>query len=159
MTCGHGRAVCGLRCAPACVAASSTATTSAASIGGTRRRTPVVYTPHVAPHAHEQKGPVRVAVLTVSDTRTRDDDESGALAETLLRDAGHDVVERAIVRDDVPAIRAELRRLLATARVVVTTGGTGITPRDSTYEAVSALIEKRLDGFGELFRALSFAEI
>jgi molybdenum cofactor synthesis domain-containing protein len=103
---------------------------------------------------------VPVAVLTVSDTRTRDDDASGdALADGLVA-AGHTLVARRLVRDEPAEVRREIEAMLAAgARVVITTGGTGIGARDSTYEAVAGLLEKRLDGFGELFRALSYAEI
>ena len=111
---------------------------------------------------HDQKdtGPLRVSVITVSDTRTVEDDESGALAAELLRGAGHDVFSHAIVRDERDMIAGAVRAALsAGASVVVTNGGTGIAPRDVTYEAVSALLEKTLDGFGEAFRRLSWDEI
>lgn len=104
---------------------------------------------------------VRVAVLTVSDTRTVEDDESGRVLREGLTAAGHEVVSYAVVRDEPDEVRSEVRRLIESgvARVVVTTGGTGITARDSTYEALDGLLEKRLEGFGELFRALSYAQI
>lgn len=103
----------------------------------------------------------RIAVLTVSDTRTVDDDISGDLAVRLIEEAGHRVVDRAIVPDDPRAVRETIGSWLADEGCdgVVVTGGTGISERDRTYEAVSALLERRLDGFGELFRYLSFAEI
>lgn len=101
-------------------------------------------------------GPLRIAVITVSDTRSAADDESGNVAEELLTSAGH-TVERAIVRDDTAAIRAAIE--LADDDVIVLTGGTGIAPRDVTYEAVAVLLDKRLDGFGEAFRRLSWDEI
>ncbi|GAB4215994.1 MAG: hypothetical protein OHK0013_42060 [Sandaracinaceae bacterium] len=117
----------------------------------------------VEQHRHEgKKAPVRVAVVTVSDSRTRETDVSGALAESLLRDAGHDVFAREIVRDDPAEVTAAVLRLLRSdppAQVVITNGGTGIAARDSTFEAVGALLEKRLDGFGELFRALSYPDV
>lgn len=110
-------------------------------------------------HARAQVAPrpVGVAIVTVSDTRRGEDDTSGALAERMLVHAGHLVVARAWVRDDVPAIRAATRKALARAAVdvVVLTGGTGVAPRDVTPEAVEPLLERALPGFGELFRACS----
>jgi molybdenum cofactor biosynthesis protein B len=102
-----------------------------------------------------------VAVLTISDTRTPETDTGGDTADELLRAAGHEVVVREIVRDDAAAIRTQLVALLARSDVdaVITTGGTGISGRDTTYEVVERMIEKRLDGFGELFRMLSYREI
>ncbi len=104
---------------------------------------------------------VRCYVLTVSDTRTEATDTGGRAIADLLSHAGHLVVGRSIVKDDPALVRGTVERQLASAdvQVVITTGGTGITSRDSTYEAVSALLEKRLDGFGELFRMLSFNDI
>ena len=104
---------------------------------------------------------VRVFVLTVSDTRTEDNDEGGKLCRALVTAAGHVVTGHAIVPDEPTQVRAHLGRLAdeGSADVVITTGGTGISRRDSTYEAVSGLLEKRLDGFGELFRMLSYQEI
>ena len=115
----------------------------------------------VEEHHRASSPSVRVAVITVSDTRTLEDDESGKAVRELLRAAGHSVPAHAIVRDEPLPVRDEVRRLLVNgiAQVVVTTGGTGISARDSTYEALSMLIEKRLDGFGELFRALSYESI
>lgn len=103
----------------------------------------------------------RVALLTVSDTRTADTDTSGAAMAELLAAAGHVVVERALVRDEPALVRAYVERWVARDDVdaVFTSGGTGITSRDSTFEALSGLFEKTLDGFGELFRYLSFTEI
>lgn len=104
---------------------------------------------------------VRCYVLTISDTRTPATDTSGIAIAELLEGNGHEVAGRAIVRDDPEAIRAALQRQLdeAAPQVIITTGGTGITSRDSTYEVVCNLLEKRLDGFGELFRMLSYQEI
>ena len=104
---------------------------------------------------------VRVAVLTISDTRTPETDTGGDTAEQILSAAGHEVVVRGIVRDDAAAIRTALVDLLVRPDVdaVITTGGTGISGRDTTYEVVERMIEKRLDGFGELFRMLSYREI
>jgi molybdenum cofactor biosynthesis protein B len=104
---------------------------------------------------------VRIAILTISDTRTRETDTGGDVAEELLRDAGHEIVARRIVRDEVAGIRNNLVDLLASSDVdaVVTTGGTGISARDTTYEVVERMIEKELEGFGEIFRMLSYEEI
>jgi molybdopterin adenylyltransferase len=114
-------------------------------------------------HEHRESAPetVRVAIVTISDTRTPETDTGGDVAEELLRDAGQEVVERRIVRDEVSGIRNNLVDLLARSDVdaVVTTGGTGISARDTTYEVVDRMLEKRLDGFGEIFRMLSYEEI
>jgi molybdenum cofactor biosynthesis protein B len=115
----------------------------------------------VEQHREAAPGTVRVAVVTISDTRTPENDTGGDAAEELLREAGHEVVHREIVPDDPPRIRELLESMLARGDVdaVVTTGGTGISGRDTTYEVASGLISKRLDGFGELFRMLSYEEI
>jgi molybdopterin adenylyltransferase len=104
---------------------------------------------------------VRVATVTVSDTRTADSDEGGARLRERLEAAGLVVGPHAIVRDDPDEIRAVIARICDgdLADVIVTTGGTGIAGRDRTYEAIEALLEKRLDGFGEAFRRLSWDEI
>ncbi len=105
--------------------------------------------------------PVRIAVLTVSDTRTQADDTSGdALAARVLA-AGHVLADRGIERDDADAIEARLRGWIADPAVdaVITTGGTGITGRDVTPEAFERVMDKRIEGFGELFRMISFAKI
>ena len=105
--------------------------------------------------------PVRVAVLTVSDTRTRANDTSGDLLAGRIEGAGHVLADRRIVRDDADAIESVLRAWVADPAVdaVVTTGGTGITGRDVTPEAFDRVLEKRIEGFGELFRMLSYATI
>ena len=103
--------------------------------------------------------PARVAVITISDTRGPDDDPSGDLLAELLAAGGHAVVARRHVRDEPEAIRAAVRELAGEADAVVTTGGTGITARDRTPEALAPLLDRTLDGFGEAFRALSFDEI
>jgi len=112
---------------------------------------------------HREAAPetVRVAVLTISDTRTPETDTGGDVVEETMRGAGHEVVAREIVRDEATSIRTTLVDLLARPEVdaVVTTGGTGISGRDTTYEVVERMVEKRLDGFGELFRMLSYEEI
>ncbi len=104
---------------------------------------------------------VRVAVVSVSDTRTPQTDEGGSLVEALTAQAGFSVVVRELIPDQPETIRALVRDLAAggAADVILLTGGTGIASRDGTVDAVAPLFEKRLDGFGELFRMLSFAEI
>lgn len=99
-----------------------------------------------------------IALLTISDTRTSTDDKSGATLHKLVSEAGHRVCEQAIVPDDLYAIRAIVSRWIADAdvRVVITTGGTGLTGRDGTPEAVAPLLDKVIDGFGEMFRSLSY---
>jgi molybdenum cofactor biosynthesis protein B len=105
--------------------------------------------------------PLNIAVLTVSDSRTLADDRSGDTLQGLAEGAGHRVLAREIVRDDVYQMRAVLSRWIADpeVQVVLATGGTGVTGRDSTPEAVAPLLDKHIEGFGELFRALSFEEI
>ncbi len=100
-------------------------------------------------------------VITVSDTRDASTDRSGAAIKGMLEDNGHAVAGYEIVKDEPNDIRALLKRALAAdgVDVVLLNGGTGIAPRDGTYEVVSGLIEKRIDGFGELFRSLSYQEI
>lgn len=104
---------------------------------------------------------LNVAVLTISDTRDEGSDRSGALLGERVASAGHRLAERAIVKDDVYAIRAIVSRWIAdpTVEVVISTGGTGVTGRDGTPEAISVLLDKRIDGFAELFRAISYDEI
>jgi molybdenum cofactor biosynthesis protein B len=101
------------------------------------------------------------AVLTVSDTRTLENDTSGAFLEEALRAAGHEVVDRQIVIDDIYQLRAVLSRWIADpgVEIILTTGGTGFSGRDSTPEAVAPLFDKVIEGFGEVFRALSHNEI
>jgi molybdopterin adenylyltransferase len=114
-------------------------------------------------HRHREAAPetVRVAVLTISDTRTPETDTGGDTIEEFMRGAGHEVIKREIVRDEASRIRTKLVDLLARSDVdaVVTTGGTGISARDTTYEVVDRMLEKKLDGFGEIFRMLSYEEI
>ena len=116
-----------------------------------------------APAAHRAYAPESVAcvVLTVSDSRDLDSDASGKFIQEALESAGHRVALRALVPDEPEAIRAELLRAIASSEVdaVLVTGGTGVSPRDTTVETVAALLDKELPGFGELFRALSFQEI
>jgi len=112
---------------------------------------------------HKSAAPSRVGcyVITVSDTRTEATDTGGRAIADLLAAAGHDIVGRTIVKDDPELLRDAIGRQLANPAVqaIVTTGGTGITSRDCTYEAVTAMLWKRLDGFGELFRMLSYEQI
>ena len=112
---------------------------------------------------HKQAAPasVRCFVLTVSDTRTPDTDTSGRAIRDLLAANGHHVTGTAIVTDDPEKVTAVVTRQLASddTQIVISTGGTGITSRDGTFEAIDRLLEKRLAGFGELFRMLSFEEI
>jgi molybdenum cofactor biosynthesis protein B len=105
--------------------------------------------------------PLKIAVLTVSDTRSLADDKSGATLAERIEKAGHLVVGRAIVQDDVEAIRAQLRAWIADPAidVIVTTGGTGFTGRDVTPEAVEPLFEKRMDGFSTVFHMVSHPKI
>jgi molybdenum cofactor biosynthesis protein B len=111
---------------------------------------------------HRRAGPARVRlfVITASDTRGEAEDASGAFLRGAAAAAGHEVAGYRIVKDDVAALRAAVDEAVrAGAEAIVVNGGTGIAARDRTYEAVAAVIEKRLDGFGELFRMLSFQEI
>jgi molybdenum cofactor biosynthesis protein B len=102
---------------------------------------------------------VRCAVLTISDTRALETDVSGRTIVELLEGAGHVVAKRQILRDNPPDVHEAVLANLGGVDVIVTTGGTGITSRDSTFEAIAELLEKTLDGFGELFRSLSYQEI
>jgi len=106
-------------------------------------------------------GALNVAVLTVSDTRTRDTDTSGQFLEDALLEAGHNLADRTIVIDDIYSIRAVLSAWIADPDIhsILVTGGTGFSGRDSTPEAVLPLFDKTIEGFGEVFRALSFEEI
>jgi molybdenum cofactor biosynthesis protein B len=117
----------------------------------------------LADQEHKAQAPrsVHCFILTVSDTRTEATDTSGRAIAELLTAGGHTVEGRAIVKDDVELVRDTIVRQLANPDVqaIITTGGTGITSRDRTYEAVTAMLQKRLDGFGELFRMLSYQQI
>jgi molybdopterin adenylyltransferase len=124
---------------------------------------PGTYTWFVSSLEHKAAAParVRVFVLTVSDTRTEDNDTSGRAIGEMLSAGGHQVAGKAIEKDE-PARVAELVRQQAAigdADAIITTGGTGLTSRDSTFEAIDALLTKRLPGFGELFRMLSYEDI
>lgn len=102
--------------------------------------------------------PLNLALMTISDTRGEADDKSGAALRRLTTEAGHRVHEQCIVRDDIYQIRASVSRWIADPEVhaVITTGGTGLTGRDGTPEAVAPLLDKVIDGFGEMFRVLSY---
>jgi len=115
----------------------------------------------VAEHKAQSPASVPCFVLTVSDSRTLETETSGRAIADLLAAAGHSVIDRQLAKDDPDEVRHIIRVQidLGLARVIITTGGTGITRRDSTYEALTGLFDKRLDGFGELFRMLSFEEI
>src|SRR5262245_18262244 len=112
---------------------------------------------------HREKAPKKVAcmVITVSDTRTPENDASGALIKKLLEDRGHRVEGYVIVRDDSKAGKAAVLKALSKAGVqaIILNGGTGISKRDGTHEVVSGLLDKKLDGFGELFRYLTHQKI
>lgn len=105
--------------------------------------------------------PVRIAVLTVSDTRSLDEDRSGQLLAERITEAGHILVDRAIVTDDIEKIRAKVLEWSRTdgVDVVITTGGTGFTGRDVTPEALEPIFEKRMDGFSEVFHRISYDKI
>lgn len=112
-------------------------------------------------HVSETFTPLNIAVLTVSDTRDEQTDTSGQLLVDKLRAAGHELADRSIVIDDIYKIRAALSEWIASdhIQVVLLTGGTGFTGRDSTPEAVLPLFDKVVEGFGELFRQISFQQI
>jgi molybdopterin adenylyltransferase len=105
--------------------------------------------------------PVRIALLTMSDTRTEDEDKSGSLLAELVTASGHQVSARCIVRDDIDAIRATVEGWIADPLIdcVITTGGTGFTGRDVTPEAITPLFEKDIDGFSALFHMLSYQKV
>ena len=104
---------------------------------------------------------LQIAVVTVSDTRTEETDRSGAVLVQRLGAAGHVLCHKSIVKDDVYQLRAEVSRLIADpgVQVILMTGGTGFTPRDNTQAAIQPLFDVAIEGFGELFRQLSYAEI
>lgn len=115
----------------------------------------------VADHKRGETPKARVFVLTISDTRDERSDTAGPAIAGLLEEAGHAISGRQIVVDEPAEVQRVVRHQLAEPDVdaIVTTGGTGVTSRDTTYEALSVLLQKRLDGFGELFRMLSYHEI
>ena len=105
--------------------------------------------------------PLSIAILTVSDSRTEQDDKSGKLLVARLEEAGHKLYEKTIVPDDIYKIRAVISRWIADElpQVIISTGGTGVTGRDGTPEAIIPLMDKEITGFGEMFRVLSFESI
>ncbi|NBV76351.1 MAG: molybdenum cofactor biosynthesis protein, partial [Methylococcaceae bacterium] len=105
--------------------------------------------------------PLKIAILTISDTRTLETDTSGQILVEQLAAAGHSLYQRQLVADNIYQIRAVISQWIADAEVnvIISTGGTGVTGRDGTPEAVSPLLDKQLDGFGEVFRMLSYQEI
>lgn len=105
--------------------------------------------------------PLNIAVLTISDSRTEENDRSGKLLVERLTQAGHKLAYKTIVKDNIYQIRAQVSQWIADSQVhaVVTTGGTGVTGRDGTPEAIQPLLDKEIDGFGEIFRMLSYEEI
>ena len=105
--------------------------------------------------------PIGIAVMTVSDTRTQADDKSGDVLAERIQSAGHDLITRTIVHDDVDEIQAMLKLWIEAPEIdaVISTGGTGVTGRDVTPEAFRGIFEKEIEGFGEMFRALSMAKI
>ena len=109
----------------------------------------------------EKRIPVRIAVLTVSDTRDETTDKSGKVLVERLEEAGHILQQKAILPDDIYRLRAQVSEWIAADEVqaVVTTGGTGLTGRDGTPEALGVLFDKEIEGFGEVFRVLSYEEI
>jgi molybdenum cofactor biosynthesis protein B len=112
---------------------------------------------------HKDQSPktVTCAVLTISDSRTEDTDESGRLIKQRLSQNGHRIIAYAILKNDAIAIRKKMEELLGQdeLQVIITSGGTGVSHRDVTVETVSPILEKKLDGFGELFRSMSYQEI
>lgn len=105
--------------------------------------------------------PINIAVLTISDSRTKDTDKSGAFLATSIEEAGHQVADASIVPDDIYLIRAAVSKWIADPNInaILATGGTGVTGRDGTPEALEPLLDKTIQGFGEMFRTLSFEEI
>jgi molybdenum cofactor biosynthesis protein B len=105
--------------------------------------------------------PLNIAVITVSDTRNEETDSSGQYLVTSVTDAGHQLIEKVIVKDDIYVLRALVSRFIAAdnVHVVLLTGGTGFTARDNTPQALVPLMDRRIEGFGELFRQLSYQEI
>ncbi len=112
-------------------------------------------------HKHKAPKSVSCAVLTISDTRTEKDDESGRLLMQKLSETGHRVTSYCVLRNEADSIKKKIHELLKEEelQVVITLGGTGVSHRDITVETISPILEKRLDGFGELFRFLSYQEI
>ena len=117
------------------------------------------YMSHTEHQELSKNTPVRCAVITVSDTRTVETDKSGALMKTLLAEKGFELVHYQIIPDEPAQIETLLDTLTGTAEAILFNGGTGISKRDTTYEAITSRLEKTLPGFGEIFRMLSYEEI
>jgi molybdenum cofactor biosynthesis protein B len=126
-----------------------------------RRRSTGVHIAAMSVHSHRADAPraVRFALVTISDTRTEADDKAGAAAKMLVSAGGHTIIDQRILPDEPDAVAAHVRSIASDVDIVVTMGGTGITARDRTFEALSALFTRTLPGFGEIFRALSYADI
>ena len=141
-------------------AASRAAGMRQAGFTATKYHGPVAQSPADA-HRDDAPAAVRCFIVTISDTRTEATDTSGAAIASLLEAAGHAVTGRKIVKDDATAIRGAVSYAAKSGAsdVVITTGGTGISARDGSYEAISSLFDRTIDGFGELFRGLSYQEI
>jgi len=105
--------------------------------------------------------PLSISLLTISDTRNIDNDTSGNLLVSLIEESGHNLVDRKIVKDNIFEIRSNASRWISSKNinVIITTGGTGITGKDGTPEAIEVLLDKKIDGFGEIFRYLSYKDI
>jgi molybdenum cofactor biosynthesis protein B len=110
-------------------------------------------------HKKEALKNLKCAVITISDTRTKETDDSGRIIQELLKNDGHEISMYEIVLDEVPQIRNIARLALGSSDVVVCNGGTGISPRDVTIETLTPMMDRTMEGFGELFRALSYEEI
>jgi molybdenum cofactor biosynthesis protein B len=118
---------------------------------------------HSAPHEHKSQAPTQIGcvVITCSDTRTPESDTSGYRIMHMLKDAGHGVISYQLIKDEPSKIKSAIKRAASNTKVqaIIINGGTGIARRDSTFEAVDRMLEKRLDGFGEVFRFLTYQEI
>ena len=112
-------------------------------------------------HQHRSIAEINFSIITVSDTRTLADDKSGTIIETMIKDSGHSVINRSIVKDEPDEIRSAVGKAIADKETsaIILTGGTGITARDNTPDTIAPILEKELTGFGELFRYLSYDEI
>ncbi|VEP16154.1 Molybdenum cofactor biosynthesis protein B [Hyella patelloides LEGE 07179] len=113
------------------------------------------------PHPDKEGVTLQCVVITVSDTRTEETDKSGQIIQQLLTDAGHEIAAYGIVEDEPKAIKDQIKQLSkdTPSDVFIFNGGTGIAPRDTTYDAIASLLDKTLPGFGEIFRHLSFHDI
>ena len=112
-------------------------------------------------HKHDEPKSVSCAVITISDTRTEQDDESGRLIMQKLSESGHEVISYCMLKNEAASIKEKISELLKMEelQVIITTGGTGVSSRDVTVDTIYPLLEKKLDGFGELFRFLTYHDI